>query len=567
MRIFTDTEKKTDIERRESLALKHSRQLGTLNEVSMRMHGLVKSENIYKEILEIVQEHFHFYHVSFWTVNEEQDKATLRASDGAYSSILHPGFVLQGKGAVIHVINTQKPYLCRDTTKDPNFTTLEMPTETRSSLSVPVISQDSKVTAVINVESIFEGAFEKDDLNLMESVASLVGLALNYTVLYDEINHFNNHLKDTVKEKTKKLREAHERILQQQKLLEKENDTLKTIVSKNYDSEKIIGDSAATKSLVSMIDKIAATKIPVLIQGETGTGRGLVANRIHWKSDRSNKPFIVAKCNSIEKSNIKNELFGCQSTSSKTNPKIGLIEAANGGTLFLDEVSALSMEAQEKLLHFLQTESIYNSNDECTKLNIRILSSTDKDMEQEVLKGKFREDLFYRLNIITLRTPPLRERQEDIPSLIAHFMGQSSPSKGPQDKIIDAQALEAMTQYHWPGNVRELENTVQHMQVLSHEDILRFDNLPFNIKMAKNTILGASRSKDSKMISKSMTLSELEKNHIVQMLSYQQGNKTKTAKMLGITIKTLYNKLYRYKLIEKAADKSALTHQKKLHHI
>ena len=366
----------------------------------MRMHDLVKSENIYKEILGIIQEHFHFYHVGFWTINEERMEATLRASDGAYSGEIYPGFVLREKGAVIHVIEIKKPYLCRDTRKDPNFTTLEIPTETRSSLTVPVLSQDSKVVAVINIESIFEGAFEKDDLNVMESVASLVGLAMNYTVLYDEINNFNQHLKDTVKEKTRKLREAHERILQQQKLLEKENTTLKTIVSKNYNSKEIVGDSSSTISLISMIDKIASTSIPVLVQGETGTGKRLIANRIHWKSGRSNKPFIIAKCNSIEKSNIIDELFGYQNAAadgSGTNKKIGMIEAANEGTLFLDEISALSMEAQEKLLHFLQTEIIQDSKTNlATKVNVRILSSTDKDLEQEVLKGNFREGLFYR---------------------------------------------------------------------------------------------------------------------------------------------------------------------------
>ena len=548
-----------DQERQESLIQKHSRQLNTLNEISTRMHGLVNSENIYKEILRIVQEHFHFYHVSFWAVNKEQNEAKLEASDGAYSHVLQPGFILKDKGVVIHCINIKKPYLCNDTTKDSNFTTLELPTETRSSLSVPVISQDSEVRAVINMESIFHGAFEKDDLNVMESVASLIALALNYTTLYNEVKKFNFHLKDIVKSKTSKLREAHERILSQQKLLEKENYALKTIVSKGYNSKEIIGNSNPTKFIISMIEKIASTKIPVLIQGETGTGKELIANKIHWKSDRFNKPFIVLNCASLKKSNVKEELLGMKEINSEEgSKKIPLLESADEGTLFLEDITALNMEAQTELLRFLQEENIFSSkNNQIRKVNIRIISSTHKDLEQEMKKGNFREDLFYRLNTITLRVSPLRERVEDIPLLVNHFMAKCK--FGDQQELkIEPQALNAIINYHWPGNVRELQNTIESIKMVTEGGTVHFDNLPFNIKMAQKTLKENTNCNTATSSSKSMTLMELEKSHIIQMLSHQKGNKTKTAKTLGITIKTLYNKLHRYKLIQKAVDQVPL---------
>ena len=532
------------------LAEKHRKQLEMLNQVSKQLQGLITSENLYKEIVKTVQDHFRYYHLSLWTVDSE-GVATLQAYDGAYTQFLQPGFQMKHEGIIGHVIKTGAPYLANDIPNDKTFTSFSMPSETKSSLCVPVIMRDHGLKAVVNIESIHLNAFGADDLDVMTSVSAQVSLALNNALLYGEINDFNQHLKRTIQEKTHELRKAHERILQQQKLLKKENRALKTIVSKSYSDKEILGESHAVTGLLSMIDKIAPTRVAVLIQGESGTGKELVAHRIHQRSDRADKPFVTINCGTLQESLLESELFGHEkgSFTGAIAQKIGLAETADGGTLFLDEIGEISLAIQAKLLRFIQEGEIYRVGGKTpVKVDVRVISATNKDLEQEVSKGSFREDLFYRLNTITLRVPPLRKRPEDIPLLINYFL-ENSKFGGNQPMTLDPRALEALQSYNWPGNVRELQNTVERLKILTEGSVIRFEDLPFNVRMAKRIQEGGGGGVIAQS-AKHMTLEELEKNHILQMLSYQQGNKTKTAKVLGITIKTLYNKLHRYGLLQ-----------------
>jgi two-component system response regulator HydG len=283
-----------------------------------------------------------------------------------------------------------------------------------------------------------------------------------------------------------------------------------------------------------------------LIQGESGTGKELIAQRLHLKSERADKPYVTVNCGALQESLLESELFGHEkgSFTGAIVQKIGLAEAADGGTLFLDEIGEMSLSIQAKLLRFLQEGEFYRiGGKKPLKVNVRVISATNRDLEQEVKEGRFREDLFYRLNTITLRMPSLRKRKEDLPALVEHFL-KSSRYGGSAIRKIDPRVQEILQNYDWPGNIRELQNTIERMKILCENHEIRIEDIPFGIRSPK------SSKAESGEYEVGMPLDELEKNHILRALTYFQGNKTKTAQSLGITIKTLYNKLHRYGVIQ-----------------
>jgi transcriptional regulator with GAF, ATPase, and Fis domain len=546
---------------KEVLGTKNRAQLHMLNELSHKLQSLLEADNLYKETLRIVQSRFRYYYISLWTT-DLHGVTTLQAHEGAYANFLSPGFQLKGEGIIGHVVKTNKAYLSNDITHDTNFTSLKLPIETKSALAVPIVNANKGVIGVLNVEAAEANAFDEDDLFVMEGIGAQVSLAISNAHLFNKVADFNKELQQIVEEKTQELRVANDRIMDQQKLLQKENRALKTIVNRS-NSNLIIGQSTPIVSLLSMVDKIAPTRVSVLIQGESGTGKELVATRIHRQSDRLEKPFVTINCGALQEALLESELFGHEkgSFTGAVAQKIGLAETADGGTLFLDEIGEMSLNIQAKLLRFLQEGEMYRiGGKQPIRVDVRVLSATNRDLEQEVKNGRFREDLFYRLNTITLRVPPLRKRPEDVGMLVKHFL-ESSKFGSTRFLTIDSKAMEAMKSYAWPGNIRELQNSIEQLKILAEGPEIRLEDLPFNIRMARSNNNSSSGSSLHQGASSgatiAMTLDDLEKNHILQMLSYQHGNKTKTAKVLGITIKTLYNKLHRYGLLESDATAAA----------
>ncbi len=539
---------------KENLKTKHREQLKMLNELSHRLKNVLSAGNVYKETLKIVRSRFDYYYISLWTMEADGATAVLQAHEGAYANFLSPGFRLKGEGIIGLVIETRKPYFSNDTSTDSNFTSLKLPIETKSALAVPILDADEKIIGALNVEAKEAGAFDDEDLNVMESIGAQVSLALSNAHLYNEVNDMNRQLQSLVDAKTQELREAHQRILEQQKLLQKENRALKTIVNRTNERE-FVGQSQAVSSLLYMVDKIAPTRVSVLIQGESGTGKELIASRIHRVSDRLDKPFVIINCGALQESLLESELFGHEkgSFTGAVAQKIGLAETADGGTLFLDEIGEMSLSIQAKLLRFLQEGEMYRiGGKQPICVDVRVLSATNRDLEQEVKAGRFREDLFYRLNTITLRVPPLRKRSEDVPLLVRSFLENARVGSA-RHLSISARAMEALKNYEWPGNIRELQNTIEQLKILAEGPEVKLEDLPFNIRMAQGVSRTIAPTAPGEM-TLALTLDDLEKNHILQMLSYHHGNKTKTAKVLGITIKTLYNKLHRYGLLESEGD-------------
>lgn len=534
-----------------SILSKTSHQLRLLNELSIRLQSLLNTENVWEEIVTVVQNKFHYHSFSIWSVALD-GTATLRAQSGAYNNFIQPGFMIKNEGIVGTVIQSKRTYVCNDVTKDTHFTNLSLPVDTKSQLSIPVIV-DGAVVAVLTVESNSVNAFDDEDKVTFEGLGAQLSVTFVNMKLYGEIKQFNKKLQQTVEERTQELRSAHAKILDQQRLLQKENKVLKTLVSNEKRTEdNIIGTSPAMLNVVSMVDKIAPTNATVLIQGESGTGKELIARRLHFKSERNDKPYVTINCGALQETLLESELFGHEkgAFTGAVAQKLGLVETADGGTLFLDEIGEMSLGIQAKLLRFLQEGEIYRiGGKKPLRVDVRIISATNRDLEKEVKEGRFREDLFYRLNTITLRMPPLRKRKEDIRSLIDYFMKNSKFGGAVHIKRVDPKVYEVMENYDWPGNIRELQNTIERLKILAENSEIRLDDIPFNIRMPKTRMDGMHSSSEFNV---DMSLDELERHHILRILSFHQGNKTKAAQTLGVTIKTLYNKLHRYGLIKEA---------------
>ncbi|OGU18520.1 MAG: hypothetical protein A2059_01025 [Ignavibacteria bacterium GWA2_55_25] len=312
-------------------------------------------------------------------------------------------------------------------------------------------------------------------------------------------------------------------------------------------SSGIIGESPVFKNVIENVRKVAASEAFVLVQGPSGTGKELIAHLLHNESPRKERPFVAVNCASIPDQLLESELFGHEkgSFTNAYSAKQGLVEVADGGTLFLDEVGDISQPTQAKLLRFLETGEFRRVGGTASmRVGVRVISATNKNLQKEVQEGRFREDLLYRLNVVSIQIPPLKERKEDIPLLIEYFTKRKSKSK---TKKVSPEALALLMQYDWPGNVRELEHVIEGSSILSQGDIIELRDLWINPSLAQQAhfpAVPASNNGYQRLVS----LEDLEKVHIQKVLEHHHWNRLKTAETLGITTKTLYLKIKRYKI-------------------
>lgn len=318
---------------------------------------------------------------------------------------------------------------------------------------------------------------------------------------------------------------------------------------KVIETKTIIYKSDGMTQLMKMIDRVAPSQANILILGESGTGKELVAHAVHDRSQRRNRPFVAINCGALRETLLESELFGHEkgSFTGAFQKKMGLAEVANGGTLFLDEIGELSQAIQSKLLRFIQEGEIYRvGGKEPVKVDIRLICATNRDLEREVKTGNFREDLFYRINTIVAHVPPLRRRKEDIPALVNHFLSSGSHAYLNRGKQMDENAMRSMMSYEWPGNIRELQNVCERLQILCDGHMIMETDLPENVKNPETVDQFGDYDP-------SVPLASLEKKYILKALTHFEGNKTQAAQALGITIKTLYNKLHEYGEFERYA--------------
>lgn len=323
----------------------------------------------------------------------------------------------------------------------------------------------------------------------------------------------------------------------------------KLISNNSLSSSTIIYNSELMKQVMRMVERVAPSNASILVLGESGTGKELLAQTIHEKSQRSQKPFVAINCGALRETLLESELFGHEkgAFTGAYNRKIGLAEAASGGTLFLDEIGELSPGMQAKLLRFIQEGEIYRvGGKEPIKVDIRLISATNRELDAEVVNGNFREDLFYRINTITVHSPPLRRRKEDIPLLVNYFLSKGSHRIIGGGRKMSDEAMDVLKKYDWPGNIRELQNLCERLQILTDGPVIKISDLPDSVLNPENRMIIDDYDP-------SLTLHELEKRYIIKALAHFEGNKTQAANALGITIKTLYNKLHEYGQFDKFA--------------
>lgn len=324
-------------------------------------------------------------------------------------------------------------------------------------------------------------------------------------------------------------------------------EKLEKKVGLTYSFDSILGESKVLKDAVSLAQKVSGTDVPVLLTGETGTGKEVFAQAIHYSSKRARQNFVAVNCSSFSKELLESEMFGHKAGSftGALKDKKGLFEEANNGTIFLDEIGEMAFELQAKLLRILETgEYIKIGDTKPTRVNVRIIAATNRNLSQEIVAGRFREDLFYRLSVFQIHLPPLRERAGDIRLLAKAFIKSFAEQLARPVVEIAPAFLEALDSQPWKGNIRELRNVIERSMIVCESGHLDIADLPFDIQNAHY-----EHSNDSSP--GSFELSAMERRHIARVLEYTKGNKTEAARLLKIGLTTLYRKIEEYKISER----------------
>lgn len=339
------------------------------------------------------------------------------------------------------------------------------------------------------------------------------------------------------------LRVVTKRALDGRKLLF-ENLYLRGELEAKSEFEMVVGRSKAMREILDLVRRVSPTESTVLITGESGTGKELIAREIHRHSLRSEAPFVVVDCGALVETLFESELFGHVkgSFTGAHETKHGRFEVADGGTIFFDEISNIGLNIQAKLLRVIQEREITRiGSSKPIKVDVRILAATNENLAEAVKKGKFREDLFYRLSVVPLHLPPLRERKEDIPLLVEHFLQKYNKKTKKNIESVSTRAIKALIEYDWPGNIRELENTIERAVVLSKTNGIDIEDLMYHG-------ISAATGEAGGVGGKYKTLEEMEKEYIKAVLQANYGNKSRAAAILGIDRKTLWAKLKKYKV-------------------
>jgi len=339
--------------------------------------------------------------------------------------------------------------------------------------------------------------------------------------------------------------------------LKEENSRLKKELQKKYRFNNIVGTSKAMRKVFDLIEKVADTDGTVLISGASGTGKELIASAIHYNSSRGDKPIVVINCGAIPEELLESELFGHEKgafTGAYKN-RTGRFEMANGGTFFLDEIGEMSPSLQVKLLRVLQEQKFEKVGGTKTiHVDVRIIAATNKNLTISINKGKFREDLYYRLNVIPIKVPPLKQRKSDIPLLIDYFMKKFRSEKQNLIKEFSNEALEDMMGFDWPGNVRELENVIKRLTILCDNEIVQVDDLPEHIQRKTRSLEPDEEDALDKDLNLNEAVKDYEKRLILDALEKSNWVKTKAAKLLNINRTTLVEKIKKQNLDEKNTE-------------
>jgi len=420
----------------------------------------------------------------------------------------------KGQGLSGYVARMKRVYYSNSVKRDPIASTGIIDEKVESELALPIIVEGS-VIGTIHLQSIKKDKqFNDNDVAEINSILAQLSIPLKNMHLYLMAKNLNRELMSKM--------EAKER--------ESSQKTEIAIIKGFEDQSQMLGVSKIFLDIIQVAKKISAQDFPVLLEGAHGVGKKILARKIHQWSGRKGQ-VVTATCSAMNEVQLDKELFGSK----------GLLVQANGGSIIIDDISSTSLHIQMKLLRVLITgEMTCLDSNEKVRLNVRVIATSKVSLQEQVEKGQFKEDLYYRLNTLSLKVPALKERRDDIKVLAEYFLNQGKK----ESKVLTAGAIEKLTNYFWPGNAHELKNVMERTYILTEGQYIEADHLPEfaqEVKAEKQVV---------EMKFSEATLYDLEKKHIVDTLSHLSGNKTRAAKALGITVKTLYNKLHSYGLIE-----------------
>lgn len=424
-----------------------------------------------------------------------------------------------GEGITGKVIATGEAITIENVSENPLFldkTRSKKKWKDHSFICVPIKIGTETIGTISCQRTLASGLSIEEDAKLLTIVGSMIALAAELRRAYQE-------------EKEK---------------LKYENERLQNELKNKFRPKNIIGSSTAMQEVFDLIAQVSGSEATVLIRGESGTGKELIANAIHYNSKRAEKPFIKVNCAALPETIIESELFGHEKgafTGAVTARK-GRFELANGGTIFLDEIGDLSPATQVKLLRVLQEKEFERvGGNETIKSSVRVIAATNRDLEKLMQEGKFREDLYYRLNVFPVHVPPLRSRKSDIMLLADYFTEKYSRKNSKDIKRITTPAIQLLTSYHWPGNVRELENCIERAVLLSTDDVIHGNHLPPSLQSAESTGTEINNTLQQ-------AVDELEKEMILDALKSCGGNMTRAAKMLGISERIIGLRKKKYRI-------------------
>ncbi len=512
-------------------------ELETLWEISKLVGSALDLDTTLERVLKILNEKLHMERATLLLLDESGQILRIKASVGLSPEQERRGIYRISEGVCGKVASTATPFVVKDVESEPLFLNktgarTNIKKGRISFIGVPILV-NNHVVGVLTVDRLFGPniSFE-EDVNFLTVVATLIG---QFLMLHNAIN----------------LRHAH---------LIEENRSLKAELNSRYSFSNIVGNSKALMDLFRLIKKVAPSNATVLIMGESGTGKELVARAIHKNSHRASGPFVKVNCAALPETLLESELFGHVkgAFTGAVTQRIGRFEAAHGGTLFLDEIGEMPTSLQSKLLRAIQEREFERVGSTKTiSVDVRIIAATNRDLEEAVRKGEFRQDLYYRLNIVPIVIPPLRERKADILPLVDHFLRKSNERHNRRTRL-SKEVMDVFINYDWPGNVRELENLIERLVIISENGHITPDDLPLymlpELMHVKHNGNGGGSDKSISTVDAGLehvrlrTLQEIEREEIISALSRNGWIQAKAAKELGLTQRQIGYRIKKYNI-------------------
>lgn len=498
---------------------KKVRELSLLFEVSQLLAQVMDVKDVLQPVLRLISEHEGMNRGTITLLNRQTGEIVIEEAYGLSSSQKQRGRYRIGEGITGKVVESGKAIVIDKLSQSKEFLnrTGSRKLETELSFFCVPIKSGNEVIGTLSADRNYDPELNLDDeTRLLTIIASLIAQAVKIK---------------------QEMAEERERLL-------KENKRLHEELKEHFKPANIVGTSKAMQDVYDMLATVSKSEATVLIRGESGTGKELIAHAIHYNSLRADKPFIKVNCAALPETIIESELFGHEkgAFTGAINRRKGRFELANEGTIFLDEIGDLSPQMQVKLLRVLQEKEFERvGGTETIRVNVRVIAATNRDLEKLMAEGKFREDLYYRLNVFPIHIPPLRERKSDIILLADHFAEKYAKQNKKDIQRISTPALNLLTSYHWPGNVRELENCIERAVILSTDGVIHSYHLPPSLQSAESSHTEFKGTLQE-------TLDRLEKELIEDALKTHRGNMAKAAKMLGITERIMGLRVKKYNI-------------------